>query len=137
MASLKHDGIIPIYEVGNEQGLYYFVMPLIEGDSLGKRLARGPIDHRELARIARDSAIATQFAHDHGVVHRDLKPSNFLVDQQGKVWVADFGLSTSVQANEATDGAPTPSDQGLSVTGQIFGTPAYMAPEQVQANPMS
>lgn len=132
VASLKHDGIVPIYEVGNEQGLYYFVMPLIEGDSLGKRFTRGPIDHRELARIARDSAIATQFAHEHGVVHRDLKPSNILVDRQGKVWVADFGLSTSVQANEATDGSPTPVDQGLSVTGQIFGTPAYMAPEQVQ-----
>lgn len=132
VASLKHDGIVPIYEVGNEQGLYYFVMPLIEGDSLGKRLTRGPIDHRELARIARDSAIATQFAHDHGVVHRDLKPSNILVDQQGKVWVADFGLSTNVQANEATDDSSTPIDQGLSVTGQIFGTPAYMAPEQVQ-----
>lgn len=132
VASLNHDGIVPIYEVGNEQGLYYFVMPLIEGDSLGTHLTRGPIEHRRLARMVHDAALATQFAHEHGIIHRDIKPSNILVDQQDKVWVADFGLATTIQTNEGKDSTDDKTRSDLSVSGTIVGTPAYMAPEQTQ-----
>ncbi len=132
VALLKHDGIIPIYEVGHDQGLYYFVMPLIDGENLSKRLSQQTIAHAELARIVRDAAVATQFAHEHGVVHRDLKPGNIMIDRQNKVWVTDFGLAKSFQSESMPQLSPSQrADYEQSMSGIVVGTPAYMAPEQV------
>ncbi len=130
VAALSHEAIVPIYEVGNDQGVDYFVMPLVNGESLSARINREPLANRELAHIVQQVALATQYAHDHGIVHRDLKPPNILIDKTGKVWVTDFGLAKSLQAIEAFEHQASESAE-FSAT-QIVGTPAYMAPEQLQ-----
>jgi eukaryotic-like serine/threonine-protein kinase len=123
-AGLQHEGIVPVYEVGSDQGFHFYSMPLIEGEDLGSKFSVGPQEAREIARIVRDVAIAVQFAHDHGVVHRDLKPRNILVDTLGKIHILDFGLATFIDREQA-------SLTGITQTGEVIGTPAYMSPEQV------
>jgi WD40 repeat protein/tRNA A-37 threonylcarbamoyl transferase component Bud32 len=116
---LDHPGIVPIYEVGEEQGLHYFTMALVEGSSLAERLSDGPLPPRTAARLARDLAGAIQFAHQNGIIHRDLKPANILLDRQDQPKLTDFGLAKRVDdANNMTG------------TGQILGTPTCMSPEQ-------
>jgi hypothetical protein len=118
-ANLDHPGIVPIHEVGEHEGQHYFSMKYVEGQSLTQRLARGPVSNREAAELLRDCATAVQYAHEHGVIHRDLKPGNILLDGQGRPSITDFGLAKRL------DRGPGPT-----VTGQIVGTPEYMAPEQ-------
>ncbi len=134
VGGLQHDGIVPVYDVGHDQGFHYYAMPLISGEDLAAKIAHGPLPASEIASIVRDAAKAVQFAHERGVVHRDLKPRNILVDEKGKVHVADFGLAKLV----GLDQHATQSSE-LTESGQIVGTPAYMAPEQVtgQADPLS
>jgi WD40 repeat protein len=114
---------VPIFEVGEFEGRQYFSMGYVEGDSLGQRVANGPLDPREAARMVRDIALAIQYAHEQGVIHRDLKPANVLVDQTGAVRVTDFGLAKK-----------TNTDSGLTATGEVMGTPSYMPPEQATGN---
>ena len=118
-ARLDHPGIVPVYEVGEHEGLPYFSMALVEGETLAQRLARGPLPPREAAELVRPVAQAMAYAHERGVVHRDLKPSNILVGTDGRPRVTDFGIAKRVE-----------EDSGLTATGQILGTPCYMAPEQ-------
>ncbi len=120
---LNHPGIVPVYEAGEESGIPYFAMPYVPGESLAERIARGPISPREAARIVKSAAEAINAAHESGVIHRDLKPGNILLDQQGQVYVTDFGLARSI----ADSNHPTQ-------TGQILGTPQYMPPEQVRGS---
>ncbi len=130
VAALKHSGIVPIYEIGSEGGLHYFAMPLIDGVDLGVRITSGPIGYCEIAKIARDAAVATHFAHKHGIVHRDLKPRNILIDREQKVWVTDFGLAKVTQTHDIL----SPSLEAMSdltASGEVIGTPSYMAPEQL------
>ncbi len=120
-ACLDHPGIVPVYEVGEHNGLHYFTMAFIEGESLADRLRDGPLDCRLAARLVRDLAAAIEYAHSQGIVHRDLKPANILIDGPGHAKLTDFGLAKRVQgAGELTG------------TGQILGTPTYMSPEQAQ-----
>jgi tetratricopeptide (TPR) repeat protein len=118
-AQLDHPHIVPIYEVGEHQGYCYYVMKLIEGGSLDKRLHEYANAPRAAAHLVATVARAVHHAHQRGVLHRDLKPSNILIDDDGGGHVADFGLAKRLGAGgDATQ------------TGLIIGTPSYMAPEQ-------
>jgi tetratricopeptide (TPR) repeat protein len=119
VARLDHPRIVPIYEVGEHGGCVYFTMKLIEGGGLDRSLGRFVAAPRATAVLLAEVARAVHHAHQRGVLHRDLKPSNVLLDGDGKGHVTDFGLARWLDA-----------DSGLTRTGAVVGTPAYMAPEQ-------
>jgi WD40 repeat protein len=121
-ANLDHPHIVPIYEVGEHQGQHFFSMKLIEGGNLAQHIERFQTDSRAVARLVVLLARAVHHAHQRGILHRDLKPGNVLLDTQGEPHVTDFGVAKRVA-----------SDQGLTQTGAIVGTPSYMAPEQAAA----
>lgn len=118
LARLDHAHIVPVFDVGDHEGLPYFTMPLVQGTNLSARLAEGPLHGRESAELLAPVCRAMAEAHRRGIVHRDLKPSNILLDSAGRPFVADFGLARSLDA------------AALSQTGTMAGTPSYMAPEQ-------
>ncbi|HEY3395370.1 MAG TPA: serine/threonine-protein kinase [Lacipirellulaceae bacterium] len=163
-AQLHHPNIVPVFAVGQEQGVYYYAMQYIDGQSLEQAIAElrdaphggalrstkaaGAVNgstttvHREqaaartsqrsirdgdffrtVARLGMEAAEALQHAHEFGIVHRDVKPSNLLVDDQGKLWVTDFGL------------ARMQTDNGVTLTGDVVGTLRYMSPEQAAGRP--
>src|SRR5207248_5552908 len=119
-ARLDHPGIVPVFEVGEHQGQHFFSMGFVEGDSLARRVASGPLPPREAAALVREVAEAMAYAHSRGVIHRDLKPSNILIDRDGRPRVTDFGIAMRVEGD------------GSVITGQVIGTPSYMPPEQAQ-----
>ena len=120
-AQLSHPNIVPIYSVDEVDGLVFFVMALVEGESLGvhlKRERRVPFDFAR--RVLRDVADALAYAHARSIVHRDIKPDNILMDRvTGRTLVSDFGIARAAEG-----------DSRLTVTGIAVGTPAYMSPEQ-------
>ena len=120
-ARLSHPNIVPIFSVDERDGIVYFVMALIEGETVGqimKRQPRRPVD--EVQRILHGVADALGYAHRHGVIHRDVKPDNILVDRaSGRPMVTDFGIARAAAA-----------DSRLTLTGIAVGTPTYMSPEQ-------
>lgn len=122
-ATLDHPNIVPIYEVGQQDGRHYFSMKLIEGGSLTPQLPQLRQEPRVAARLMATVARAVHHAHQRGILHRDLKPGNILVDSQGQPHVTDFGLAKRVE-----------EDSNLTHSGFIVGTPAYMAPEQAQGH---
>lgn len=119
VASLRHPGIVPVFDVGQADGRWFFVCELIEGANLSQRIGDGPVPPEETARIVRDIALALHYAHEHGFIHRDIKPSNILIDQSGKTFLTDFGIALAMRDFE-------------SVRTQTVGTLAYMAPEQIE-----
>lgn len=123
-AQLSHPNIVPIYTVDERDGLVYFVMGFVDGESLGGRLrARGPVDATETKRILREVGEALAYAHARGVIHRDIKPDNILLASDGRALVTDFGIARAI--DETTGGGTR-----LTATGMAIGTPAYMSPEQ-------
>jgi serine/threonine protein kinase len=120
-AQLAHAHIVPIFDVGERDGIAYFVMALVTGGNLGSLLAhepRQPVD--EVHRLLREIADGIAFAHLRGVIHRDIKPDNILLDRDsGRAMVTDFGIAQAIEAGTR-----------LTVTGIAVGTPAYMSPEQ-------
>lgn len=125
IAALEHPAIVPVYDVGEEDGQPYFVMRYMTGGSLQDRIAQGHMTLSESVRIMDRLAPALDDAHLKGVVHRDLKPGNILFDRTGEPYISDFGIAKITQA------------QGATVTGgAIIGTPAYMSPEQAQGEPV-
>ncbi len=123
-ARLSHPNIVPIYSVDERDGLVYFVMALVKGESVGDRLRRtGALPVADARRILREVADALAYAHARGVVHRDVKPDNVLLDaESGRALVTDFGIA---RAASEDDGGSR-----LTATGAALGTPAYMSPEQ-------
>jgi len=122
-ARLDHPHIVPVHEVGEQDGLHYFSMGFVEGRSLKDRLRDGPLEPGEAARLVQTMAEAVQYAHEKGVVHRDLKPDNVLIDAEGRPRITDFGLAKRLDA-----------DSEMTRTGQVMGTPSYMPPEQARSD---
>ena len=121
-ARLQHPNIVPIFEVGEDEGQPYFSMEYVEGADLGRLVRQRSLSPDEAAHYVRTAAEAVQHAHGRGILHRDLKPSNILVGSDGRLWVTDFGLAKQLG-----------EDAGLTQTGQTLGTPAYLPPEQASA----
>jgi serine/threonine protein kinase len=132
LARLNHPGVVTLYEYGQAEGLYFFLMEFVDGVSLRDLQEVGRIAPREALAIVPQICDALQYAHDQGIVHRDIKPENILLDRQGRVKVADFGLAKLV-ASGAETFVPQDTASGqvsLTEVGKIMGTPQYMAPEQ-------
>ncbi len=122
-AKLAHPHIVPIHDVGQGKGIVYFVMGLIEGESLAARIRRrGRVPAEETRRIIRETADALSAAHALSIIHRDIKPDNILLEgTRGRVMVTDFGIAKAMSST---------SSATLTSAGMAIGTPSYMSPEQ-------
>jgi serine/threonine-protein kinase len=136
LAGLNHVNIAAIYGVADIDGTRALVLELVEGPTLAERLALGPIPLDEVVTIARQIAVGLEAAHEQGVVHRDLKPSNIKLRPDGTVKLLDFGLAKVVQPEGVVEGVVTSSPAITSPSmvqrGALFGTAAYMSPEQAK-----
>src|SRR5512136_2029708 len=137
LAKLNHTGIVTLYEFGQADGLFFFLMEFVDGMNLRHLMEVERISAREALAIVPQICDALQYAHDQGIDHRDIKPENILLDRQGRVKVADFGLAKLVGTDAG--GSPlTPvlspgggeGGPNLTDAGKVMGTPQYMAPEQ-------
>jgi WD40 repeat protein/tetratricopeptide (TPR) repeat protein len=124
VARLRHPGIVQIYEVGEQAGLPYFSLEWVEGGTLEAHIGGQPQPPAAAAALVEQLARAVQYAHEHGVVHRDLKPANILLTADGIPKIADFGLAKRLDGTS-----------GRTRTGDMAGTPQYMAPEQAAGEP--
>ena len=136
LASLNHPHIVTIHSVEDVDGIHFFTMELIEGVTLEKKLAAGPLPAGEMVSLFDDIVAALAAAHAGGVTHRDLKPANIMVSHAGWLTVLDFGLATSV-APVSGDAASDISTLEVSLGGKVFGTLPYMSPEQLMGRPPS
>ncbi|HXP60566.1 MAG TPA: tetratricopeptide repeat protein [Dongiaceae bacterium] len=118
-AGLQHANIVPIYEIGDQDGQNYFSMEFVDGPSLAQVVRESPLPAGRAAGYVRTVAEAIQYAHESGVLHRDLKPSNVLIDPFDQPRVTDFGLARNLAG-----------DSGLTETGQVLGAPSFIPPEQ-------
>jgi serine/threonine-protein kinase len=131
IARLQHPHIVPVLKAGDLDGLPYFVMPYVDGESLDIRLRRTrTLGVREAMGILKDVSRALAFAHERGVVHRDIKPGNVLL-AAGSATVTDFGVAKAL----STARRPGETNAGLTQTGMSLGTMLYMAPEQAAGDP--
>ena len=123
-ARLNHPGIVPVFGTGREQGVLFFAMELVDGETVAQRIERGPLAAHDAARIASEIARALQHAHEAGLVHRDVKPENVIIGMDGRARLADFGLVHDLHAAR------------LTRSQYVLGTPAYTAPEQARDAPV-
>jgi len=134
LATLNHPGIVTLYEFGQTNGLFFFLMEFVDGVNLRQLLHRGRIAPREALAIVPQICDALQYAHDQGIVHRDIKPENILLDRKGQVKVADFGVARLMGIDGEVPGAESGqasfASGSLTEAGKVMGTPQYMAPEQ-------
>lgn len=133
LAQLNHPHIVVLYEFGQAEGLFYFLMEFVDGTNLRQVLHAGRLAPKEALAIVPQICEALQYAHERGVVHRDIKPENILLSKQGQVKIADFGVAKIVSQNPEPMAAGAASPSGdLTEAGSTLGTPQYMAPEQVK-----
>jgi len=123
VAKLEHPSIVPVYDFAEHEKRPYLVMKYIEGETLKARLSRGPLTASEITRVVDAVGSALAYAHRQGILHRDIKPSNVLINADGQMYLADFGLARIAQAGEST----------LS-SDSIMGTPQYISPEQARGD---
>ena len=119
-ASLNHPNIVSVYDAGDADGRPFIVMELVRGRSLRDLTRSERITAARAVEIVGDAALALNYAHEHGLIHRDIKPGNILVSHEGEVKVTDFGIARAVNAETITE------------TAAVFGTAAYVSPEQAQ-----
>ena len=142
LASLNHPHIAQIYGLEHEaDGTQFLVLELVDGESLDRRIARGPIPVQAALGIARQIAEALEAAHEKGVIHRDLKPANIALTRDGEVKVLDFGLAKAVEKTSGVSAdamnSPTMTSPAMMTgAGVLLGTAAYMAPEQARGSPI-
>jgi serine/threonine protein kinase len=119
LARLSHPGLVPVYDAGTDDDRPWVVMELVEGETLGDTIRRGPLDLAHTAEVGQAVASALAYVHAQGLVHRDVKPGNVLMGRDGRVRLTDFGIARLVDAAKVT------------ATGLTVGTASYLAPEQV------
>jgi serine/threonine protein kinase len=126
LAAIKHDHLVTVYQAGQEGDVFYIAMELLQGETLDELLRRrGPPEPDEVLRVARETTLGLAAIHARGLVHRDLKPSNLWREApSGRIRILDFGLARPVDPAGA-----------LTVSGDVLGTPAFMAPEQARGRP--
>ena len=124
LAGMNHPGLVTIYDVGQEGSRAYFVMQLIEGESLADRIRSGPLRLGDVVALGAALSDALTYVHRHGVVHRDIKPGNVLLDTEGRPHLSDFGIAVLADATNIT------------ATGMVIGTASYLSPEQVRGQPV-
>ncbi len=117
-ARLVHPGIVAIFGMGSHEGVHYIAMEYVDGTTLDELIEKEHLTPQRVAEIVAAASDALHYAHENGVIHRDIKPANLMMDTEGRVLVADFGLARPEGASRITG------------AGQLLGTPAYMAPEQ-------
>lgn len=131
LAQLHHPNIVTLYESGQKEGLFYFLMEFVDGMNLRQLLDTGHVSPKEALAIVPQICDALQFAHDRGIIHRDIKPENILLNQSGQVKIADFGVARLIAREQSEEtGNETPA-AGQTAAGAVIGTPQYMAPEQI------
>lgn len=138
-SALNHPNIVTIYDIGNQNGLTYLVMELVEGSTLARLIPPGGLPRKRFLAIATQIASAIDKAHRAGILHRDLKPGNIMLTDEGQVKVLDFGLAKILNEGKmASSGADTPTESIVLSTqeGAIVGTAAYMSPEQAEGKPL-
>ena len=121
-ASLNHPNIVSVYDAGETDGRPFIVMELVRGRSLRQLTRTERITAGRATEIVGDAALALNYAHEHGLIHRDIKPGNIMISQDGEVKVTDFGIARAVNAETITE------------TAAVFGTAAYVSPEQAQGD---
>ncbi|MBL9126892.1 MAG: serine/threonine protein kinase, partial [Verrucomicrobiales bacterium] len=124
LARLNHPNIVTVFDFGRRDAFCFLLMEFVDGVNLRQALRAGRFSPEQALGLVPKICEALQFAHDEGVLHRDIKPENLLLDGRGRVKIADFGIAKLV--GDAT------GERGLTVSGAALGTPAYMAPEQIE-----
>ena len=124
LARLRHPGLVALHDAGVEHGRAFLVMELVDGPTLAQELTRQPYDAAAATQVGLELARALAYVHDEGVVHRDVKPTNVLVEADGRVRLADFGVSQLAGST------------GMTAVDQTVGTASYLAPEQVRGEPV-
>ncbi len=117
MRSLRHEHILPLLAAGRQSGYAYLVMPYMQGGTLKDRLEQGPLAADEAHAVFAQLADALHYMHSYGILHRDIKPANILLDSNGLVYLADFGIASYI------------GESAIEQNGRVMGTPIYMAPE--------
>ncbi len=136
VAALSHPNILSIFDFGNQDGIAYAVMELLEGETLRGKLDAGPIPQKQAVDYALQVAKGLSAAHEKGIVHRDLKPENLFVSRDGHLKILDFGLAKRVEPVAPGKETSAPTGSGHTEPGTVMGTAGYMSPEQVKGFPV-